>query len=222
MLDFFSFGLSVILISASGVMSPGPLFASNVFYGIKEGMMGGIKVSIGHTIIEFPLVVMLAFGVLSFESFPEFRAIISILGGIGLFAFAGFQIKNILRQTKMTVTSSKHGAIITGVFLTGLNPFFLIWWFTIGFKLISDALLLWSIWGIGILFLLHIWMDFAWLGVVAFLAAKSKRILSNNSYKFLTLAISGILVYFGFVFAYDGLSQPQSTISILSLQLSLN
>lgn len=215
MFEFLTFGLSVILISASGVMSPGPLFASNVFYGIKEGLTGGIKVSIGHTIIELPLVILLGFGVLSFESFPEFRTFISILGGLALFAFAGFQIKNVLKQSKLAATDSKHGAIVAGIFLTGLNPFFLIWWFTIGFKLISDALLLWSFWGIGILFLLHIWMDFAWLGLVAFLAAKSRRILSNNSYKLITLIISGILIYFGVIFTYEGF-QPQSTISILS------
>ncbi|NIP61868.1 MAG: LysE family transporter [Nitrosopumilaceae archaeon] len=216
MLEFFTFSLSVILISASGVMSPGPLFASNVLYGIKEGLKGGIKVSVGHAVIEFPLVVLLGVGVLSFESFPEFRTLVSILGGLALFAFAGFQIKNVLKQSKLTAAESKHGAIVSGIFLTGLNPFFLIWWFTIGFKLISDALLLWSLWGIGILFLLHIWMDFAWLGLVAFLAAKSKKILSNNSYKLITLGISGILVYFGILFTYEGFFQPQSTISMFS------
>ncbi len=197
-------------------MSPGPLFASNVLYGIKEGLKGGIKVSVGHAVIEFPLVVLLGVGVLSFESFPEFRTLVSILGGLALFAFAGFQIKNVLKQSKLTAAESKHGAIVSGIFLTGLNPFFLIWWFTIGFKLISDALLLWSLWGIGILFLLHIWMDFAWLGLVAFLAAKSKKILSNNSYKLITLGISGILVYFGILFTYEGFFQPQSTISMFS------
>lgn len=216
MFEFFTFATSVILISASGVMSPGPLFASNVFYGIKEGLIGGIKVSIGHTVIELPLVILLGIGVLSLESFPEFRTIVSIFGGIALFAFAGFQIKNVLRQSDLTTPEPKHGAIVAGILLTGLNPFFLLWWVTIGFKLVSDALMIWSLWGIGILFLLHIWMDFAWLGLVAFLAAKSKKILSNNSYKIVALAISGILIYFGVLFTYEGFVQPQSTISMFS------
>jgi len=197
-------------------MSPGPLFASNVFYGIKEGLIGGIKVSVGHTVIELPLVVLLGIGVLSLGSFPEFRTIVSIFGGIALFAFAGFQIKNVFRQSDLTTPEPKHGAIIAGIFLTGLNPFFLLWWFTIGFKLISDALVIWSLWGIGILFLLHIWMDFAWLGLVAFLAAKSKKILSNNNHKIIALAISGILIYFGVLFTYEGFVHPQSIISMFS------
>ena len=53
-----SFAIMVIAISASGVMSPGPLFTANIIYGLKEGKIAGIKMAIGHTIVEFPLIVM--------------------------------------------------------------------------------------------------------------------------------------------------------------------
>ena len=49
----FSFAVMVIAISASGVMSPGPLFAANIVYGLKEGKIAGIKMAVGHTVIEF-------------------------------------------------------------------------------------------------------------------------------------------------------------------------
>ena len=55
----FSFAVMVIAISASGVMSPGPLFAANIVYGLKEGKIAGIKMAVGHTVIEFPLIVLL-------------------------------------------------------------------------------------------------------------------------------------------------------------------
>ena len=47
----FSFAVLVIAISSSGVMSPGPLFAANVVYGLKEGKMSGLKIAMGHTIV---------------------------------------------------------------------------------------------------------------------------------------------------------------------------
>ncbi len=97
------------------------------------------------------------------------------------------------------------GTFLAGVFLTALNPFFLVWWFTIGFKLISDALLLYSFIGIGIMFGLHIWMDYVWLGTVGYLSGHGKKILLAQNYKIFMLAISAILVYFGIVFLTESL-----------------
>ena len=54
--------------------------------------------------------------------------------------------------------------------------------------------------GILIVFLLHIWMDFVWLGIVAFLASKSVKIISNRNYKIIILVLSAILIYFGITF----------------------
>ena len=46
MQEIFGFLGLVIVISASGVMSPGPLFAANVMYGLREGKISGIKMAI--------------------------------------------------------------------------------------------------------------------------------------------------------------------------------
>ena len=200
--QIFVFAAAVILISSSGVMSPGPLFASNVFYGLKDGTKAGIKMAAGHTVVELPLVFLLGAGAVSLEIFPQFRVLISILGALGLFAFAGLQIRSVFNEKK-SVFHPKHGAFFAGILFSALNPFFIIWWLTIGFKLISDSLILWSFWGIGIMFLFHIWMDFAWLGAVAFFASKSTKILSNKNYKILMIILSGVLVYFGISFIID-------------------
>ena len=201
--QFLEFAVLVIVISASGVMAPGPLFAANISYGLREGRKSGIKMATGHAIVELPLVILLGIGVFSLESFPEFRTIISILGAITLFVFAALQIRTVLREKQVAVTNSKQGALITGVLLSGLNPFFIIWWLTIGFKLISDAMMIWAFSGMLIMFGLHIWMDFAWLGGVSFLASKSTKILSNKNYKILKIGLSGMLIYFGITFLQE-------------------
>ncbi len=194
------FAILVIIISASGVMSPGPLFAANITYGLREGFRSGIKIAIGHSIVELPLVILLGIGVFSLEIFPEFRVIISIFGAITLFGFAGIQIKSIFKKNTNISTKPKHGPIITGILFSALNPFFIIWWLTIGFKLISDAMLIWAFAGILIVFVLHIWMDFVWLGMVAFFASKSVKIISNRNYKIMVAGLSLILIYFGIIF----------------------
>ena len=77
------FAVMVIAISASGVMSPGPLFAANIVYGLKEGKIAGLKMAVGHTIVELPLIILLGIGTVSIEAFPEYRITLTIIGAIG-------------------------------------------------------------------------------------------------------------------------------------------
>ena len=198
-----NFAFAVIIISASGVLAPGPLFAANIANGIREGTPSGIKMAIGHTIVELPLIIILGVGVFSLEDFPEFRIIISVVGAITLFVFAGIQFITIIRKKGYKIANNKHRAIVSGITLTAFNPFFIVWWASIGFKLISDAMMIWAFSGIIILFLLHIWMDFVWLGAVAFFAKKSCRVISNKNYKIIMIGLSISLVYFGITFLKD-------------------
>ena len=200
MWEFIEFAVLVIIISASGVMMPGPLFVANVSSGLHGGTKTGIKMAVGHTIVEFPLVILLGIGVFSLEIFPEFRTIISILGAITLFIFGTLQFKSIFEKKGFSKSRLDKSPTITGILLSVFNPFFIIWWLTIGFKLISDAVLVWTFAGILIVFVLHIWMDFAWLGTVSFLASKSFRILSNRNYKIIMAGLSMMSIYFGITF----------------------
>jgi len=201
--EFLGFAVTVIVISASGVMSPGPLFTANIFYGIKGGFKSGLKVSYGHSIVELPLIILLGFGTFSLDTYPNFRDLIAIIGAVGLFAFAALQIKSTFKNNSTVRTQSKYGPLQAGIFLSAFNPFFIIWWLTIGFKLISDSIAIWSFWGIGILFGLHIWMDYAWLSGTAYLSTRSLKFLSNKNYKFFNVGISLVLIYFGITFLLD-------------------
>ena len=195
-----SFAVMVIAISASGVMSPGPLFTANIVYGLKEGKIAGLKIAMGHTVVEFPLIVFLGLGTISLETFPEYRILITVIGAIGLFVFAGLQIKSIFGKDFRNKTNSNKNSFLAGIFLSALNPFFIIWWLTIGIVLITESIALWGFSGILILFIFHIWMDYVWLFAVAGFASKAKNILSNNNYKILIAGLSILLVYFGIQF----------------------
>lgn len=200
MQEFFAFFATVIVVSASGVMAPGPLFASTIVSGFRH-RLAGLQIAIGHTLVELPLVVLIGLGALSLESFPQFRIIVTILGAASIFGFAAIQVRSALKG--IATKETKYGPFLTGILLTGLNPFFLVWWFTIGIKLISDAMMLWSFWGILVMFALHIWMDYAWLMFVSATSSKSMRFFSGRSYKILMITINAVLVYFGVLFIAD-------------------
>ena len=200
------FAGEVILVSASGVLSPGPLFFTNIIYGSKQGVTAGIKIAFGHTIVEFPLVIALALGLFTFSHVfanNENLKIISIIGGIAIVVFAFTQIISITkgevkRQNAYVRISAKKGPILLGVIFSALNPFFLIWWLTVGIKLISDSIQFFGF-AIGILFLFsfHIWMDYAWLVITSYLIYRGVPVLKTKFYSALLISISTILAFYG-------------------------
>ena len=202
MQEIFGFLGLVIVISASGVMSPGPLFAANVMYGLREGKISGIKMAMGHTIVEFPLILLLGVGFFSIESIPEIRTAITILGAAGLFVFAILQIRSVTKQKFNLETRSGQGPFVAGILLSALNPFFIIWWLTIGLVLISESIQTFGIIGIIILFLFHIWMDYAWLFTIAAFSSKAKNYLSKRNFKIIIIGLSIILIYYGVDFLF--------------------
>jgi len=206
-MSFLEFGLTVVLVSTSGVLSPGPLFFANLIYGSKYGYKAGLKCSYGHTIVELPLILLLAFGVLSLEVFPSFKPAISIIGGITLIAFAIMQVLSAIRKKNQDEIQTRHSPLLIGIIFSALNPFFIIWWLTIGMKMITDALILASMVGLTFMFITHIWMDYAWLTTIAHLAKKGVKVIGSKYYSILLLALSGALIYLGANFILEALVQ---------------
>ena len=218
-MDIIDFAAQVIFISASGVLSPGPLFLANLIYGSKLGYYSGIKIASGHAIVELPLIVILALGVIGFFSFTfnnDSTKIIGLIGGAAIIFFSLSQINNIKRGRNRGDANYKDkinnsyfskisfkgkrlgGPFIIGLIFSALNPFFLMWWFTVGLKLISDSIYMFGVLeGILILFTLHIWMDYVWLSVTAYLISKGKSIINDRLYRYFLLSISFILASYG-------------------------
>jgi len=59
-MELLNFIVTVVLVTASGALAPGPLFFATVSHGTRSGAKGGLAFSIGHTLVEFPLVLLLA------------------------------------------------------------------------------------------------------------------------------------------------------------------
>ncbi|MDF2736353.1 MAG: putative threonine efflux protein [Nitrososphaeraceae archaeon] len=214
------FSLQVILVSTSGVLSPGPLFFINILYGSKYGSFVGLKIASGHAIVEFPLIIMLSYGLYTFSSLDVSDAIfkvIGMIGGIFILIFSILQINLILRDKKSNTTTKSNGIsntksnirnpILAGFIFTILNPFFLVWWLTIGSKLISDSLINFGIVeGTSLVFFSHIWMDYFWLWFTSFMINKGKSIIKEKVYRIFVFTISLILGIYGFYLLFMSLT----------------
>ena len=210
------FSLQVILVSTSGVLSPGPLFFINLLYGSKYGSFVGLKIASGHAIVEFPLIITLSYGLYSFSYTLHLSDVIfkfiGLTGGVFLLLFSMLQIISIIKDKSkysQTITNPKFNiknSILVGFIFTLLNPFFLVWWLTIGSKLISDSIINFGIIeGISIIFVSHIWMDYFWLWFTSFMINKGKSVIKEKVYRLFVFAISVILGIYGMYLLFTSL-----------------
>lgn len=206
-MDPITFASTVIILTASGALAPGPLFFVTITHGAKSGTKSGIIFSIAHNIIEFTLVMLLALGLLSVANESIVKFAVGVAGGAALIIFGIMQIQSSFHgtnETKIEKTASRNLFLI-GLALTGLNPYFIIWWLTIGAKLIILALEFAGIIGVIFMYICHVWIDYAWLTLVAGFAKKSTKILHLKWYRVIIAVFGLVLIYFGFSFLIDAM-----------------
>ena len=83
-----------------------------------------------------------------------------------------------------------------GLVFTAINPFFIIWWATVGSLLVAQALILGAFTGVLAMFGAHIWMDYAWLVGTASFASRGKFFL-GKWYRILPFTFGLGMLYFG-------------------------
>ena len=207
-LTLVEMGLQIILVSVSGVFSPGPLLFANLALSKYGGFWSGIKIAVGHTIIELPVIILLSlpFVVLSPINLTfSTTKIITFIAGAFLIVFGILYVVRTIRTrgspNSAINTSRIENPYLAGIMFTSLNPFFIVWWTTVGVKLISDSIsLLGHPAGIAFLFFAHIWMDYAWLGLSSYLASRGFNIIRSEYHKYITILLTVPLFYYGIYF----------------------
>lgn len=199
----FEFLATVVLVSVSGVLSPGPLFLASTLRATKLGALSGFQCAVGHTIVEAPLVVGLTIGLAAVLNSASLR-VVGLFGGIVLLFFAVLQFRQASHKVDLNTERlpsfwDKQPGVVLGVLFTGLNPFFILWWLTVGLALVSQAILLGSLLGVAAMYAAHIWMDYAWLTGTAKIAHKGNFLL-GKWFRILLVLFGIAMTYFGIIF----------------------
>jgi threonine/homoserine/homoserine lactone efflux protein len=199
--DPIAFLATVVVISLSGALAPGPLTATTATLGAQRGWKAGLLVSIGHTIVEFPLVVAISFGVLvAFTNLPEASLILGFTGGAFLIFFGVLTGKDAFhaelpRSTEDKSLKAYRAPLSVGVTLSAFNPYFIIWWIGVGSPLIMEALNIGGFPMLGVFYLSHVWLDYAWLILVASITSLSR--LNPKYYRIILAGLSLMVLIFG-------------------------
>jgi threonine/homoserine/homoserine lactone efflux protein len=191
----------VFVISLSGVMAPGPVTAAAIAMGARSQHAGAL-IAIGHGIIEFPLMILIMLGMDKILKSTSTQIVIGLAGGTFLLIMAIRMLRSLKATENQKSKAAKSGPVVTGVILSAGNPYFLLWWATVGLTLATTATQL-GIWAFVLFAVLHWLCDLVWLEVLSWASFKGSVLLGARSQRIVLLICSVALLVFGLFFVYN-------------------
>jgi threonine/homoserine/homoserine lactone efflux protein len=201
-MQLFSFLLEVILISLSGVMAPGPMTAVVLSRGVNSPHAGA-RISLGHALVEIPLILLLMLGLGHFLEIQYIKPSISIIGSL-LLINLGWQMWKNSSSPQIPSPNLKASDLKAGMLLSLSNPFFILWWATLGLALISKAREFQTL-GITLFILIHWLCDLIWFWILSYISYRGKNFFGLAFQKYLFVICGGFLFYLAWVFLNNGL-----------------
>lgn len=197
-----TFLLQAMFISLSGVMAPGPLSAAIVGRGQRAPHAGALM-AIGHGVFEFPLMGLVLLGFGPWVDAPYVRPVVASLGGVVLLWMGASMLRG-LRGVAAATTPHADGrsALVTGIVLTAANPYFLIWWLSVGAALLLRA----TEYGPGgvLAFAVAHWLcDLGWFWLLSAAAYGGGRLLGAGFQRLVLLVCGLFLLVMGADFLRD-------------------
>ena len=195
------FLFQVIGISLSGVMAPGPLTASAIAMGARNRYAGAL-IAVGHAIIEFPLIILITLGMGKILESTKTQIIIGLAGGALLLIMAVQMLISLRTGTSEEGRVCKERPVLAGLAFSAGNPYFLVWWATVGINLAIGARQL-GAWAFGLFAVVHWLCDFVWLQILSWGSFKGTKLLGERSRRTILMVCSGALFFFGLFFIYS-------------------
>ncbi len=194
--------LSVVVISFSGVMMPGPMFAVTLAKSYRSPWAGA-QIALGHAIIEVPLILLIYFGFAQFFQNTAVQLVLSILGG-GMIIWLGISMFRARAEVVQKGKDLPYNAFTAGILTSGLNPFFLLWWATIGSMLVMRLIGFGTI-GLILFIVVHWLCDLIWLSFVSSIIYRTHSLWARKFHEWLFIACSLLLIGFGAWFLVSGI-----------------
>lgn len=203
--------LTAYLVGFSGAIAPGPLLTVTINESFRRGFIAGPLLITGHAVLEMFTVVLIASGFYRLIGGNRVYAAIAFVGGafllwMGWQMAAGAARYTIRLELDAGATGGKAGPVLLGMITSVSNPYFVLWWLTIGagYVIYSKEL---GIAGLAAFFLGHILADYTWYTLVSAAVAGGKRFINQRVYRLVVLTcgvfLLGMAIYFlqsGFIF----------------------
>lgn len=193
------------MIALTGAMAPGPFLTVTITETIRKGRGAALMLLVGHAVLEAVLLVGFAFGLQTFLAGPTVAGVLAVVGGAFLLWMGGNLLTRAVRgtiglhlETAVDVRLA-YGPVLQGAAVSLSNPYWTLWWVTIGVKLAADGLAIGPL-GVIAFFVGHQLADVAWYGAVILAVSSGKRFLSDKVYRVIIGGCALFLVVLGVLF----------------------
>jgi threonine/homoserine/homoserine lactone efflux protein len=208
LIDLFSIFSTSFVIALSGAMMPGPLLTATISHSARKGMAAGPLLILGHGILELALVIALISGLEPYVNNDTFFIMVGIFGAFILvwMAYGMFRaLPQLHLDWQVSDIKRKNGMIIDGILLSLANPYWSIWWASIGLGYIFHAMRF-GIKGVICFFAGHILADLVWYASVSIAVSKGRTILNDRIYRQVIAGCAMFLLGFAGYFLYAALN----------------
>ena len=204
---------TAFIVGLSGAMMPGPLLTATMVSSAERGWLAGPQIVLGHALLELALVAALLAGIAQFLVQPTVTMVIALVGGVFLIYLGIAMIRDVSTGQLKTLPGSdaQSGSvpvtmhpILAGILISLLNPFWSVWWATVGLSYLTFSLDSGPP-GIVSFFSGHILSDFAWYTLIAFAVAKGQTLLSPQIYQAILISCGLFMLGLGLYFFYTGI-----------------
>jgi threonine/homoserine/homoserine lactone efflux protein len=206
-MSILELALMGFIIGLTGALAPGPTLIATIRSALHVGWTGGPRVTLGHVIAEMVIVVLIAAGI---SSFPDtLHPAIAGIGGSALILFGGmtlFGARKAAISSDISMESSS-GPVLAGLLTSVSNPYFWIWWFSVGSALLISSLSQGPA-GLAAFIAGHWAADLGWFTLVSVSIHRSRTMLSNRMYQGILVLCGVILVLFGIWFLIQAFPAP--------------
>jgi threonine/homoserine/homoserine lactone efflux protein len=196
------------VIALSGALMPGPLFAATVTASAKKGIIAGPALILGHAILELAMLAAILYGLAPLLTRDVVFVFIALLGAAVLLWMSSGMIRTLplLSVDWEAQAANSKNLVFQGILMSLSNPYWTIWWATIGLGYILYCRTL-GLPGLAVFFIGHIMGDLVWYSLVAFIVSKGRHLLTISVYRRLIGACAVFMMCFAFYFIYSGIKR---------------
>lgn len=203
LIEIVLFALTSFGVGLSGALVPGPMFTVTVSDSIKKGFIAGPMVVLGHIMTEILMIVVILAGLGQILGSQTAAFMIGTFGGIVLIfmGYNTYRSNKVLSNIKTEENGlQKYGSFLKGIITSLSNPYFFIWWATIGLAFMFKGLAFAGITGLLAFSIGHWLADLSWFSIVSFFSSRGSRFMSDKTYKAVMMICGAFLTILGIYF----------------------
>lgn len=207
--DILILGGNAFVIALTGAMAPGPLLTVTITETVRRGWRSALLLLAGHALLEAGLLAGFAFGLQDFLSSPAVADALAILGGLFLvWMGADLLAKTIRKKISLDLSADdsppRFGPVAQGALVSISNPYWTLWWVTVGVKLASDGLAMGPA-GVASFFAGHELADLAWYALVIAAVSRGRKFAGDRVYRTILGVCAAFLIYLGSSFVLSAM-----------------